>query len=205
MTVKSFNFQPADITLIKTDKRLKWRLPGVKQIIKGYWHCTFYYDKTKRGVHLCIEASLKGTQISTMKQRGEEVEVYRLDHRYAKIFNQAILKAAEELVDDDFAFFDYFVVFKLILRALRLPSKFRCKYFPIHVCSDLLHVCYEGAPRHLSTDLICTGYGRAAEYLDKDLGDIFKKEVLAYFPSYIMMPADFKKIPILKKVWEGKI
>ncbi len=187
MTAEFFDFQPADIILIKTDKRLKWRLFG--RIVKGYWHCEFYYDKTQNGVPLCIESSTKGTQISTLKQRGEEVEVYRLVHRYAEVFNQAILKAAEELVDDDFAFFDYFVVFKMILRALRLPSKFRCKYFPIYVCSDLLHVCYE----------------EAAKYLDENLKDVFKKEVLAYFPSHIMMPVDFKKIPVLKKVWEGKI
>ncbi len=201
--IESFDFRPGDIILIKTDKRLKWRLFG--RIVKGYWHCEFYYDKTQNGVPLCIESSTKGTQISTLKQRGEEVEVYRLNHKYSKIFNQAILKAAEELVDDDFAFFDYFVFFKMILRALRLPSKIRCKYFPIYVCSDLLHVCYEKAPKLLSTDLIRTGHGKAADYLDKDLGDVFKKEVLVHFPSYIMLPVDFKKIPILKKVWEGKI
>ena len=203
MTEKTFDFQPGDIILIKTDKKLKWRLFG--WIVKGFWHCTFYYDKTKRGVPLCIESSTKGTQISTMKKRGEEVEVYRLDHRYAEAFNQAILKAAEELVDDDFAFFDYFVIFKLILRVLRIPSRFISKYLPFLSCSDLLQVCYERAPKYLSADLIRDCYGLMAEYLGEDLKDVFGKEVLVHFPPYIMLPADFKKIPVLKKVWEGRI
>jgi len=69
----------------------------------------------------------------------------------------------------------------------------------------LLQVCYERAPKYLSADLIRDCYGLMAEYLGEDLKDVFGKEVLVHFPPYIMLPADFKKIPVLKKVWEGRI
>ena len=57
----------------------------------------------------------------------------------------------------------------------------------------------------MSADLIRDCYGLMAEYLGEDLKDVFGKEVLVHFPPYIMLPADFKKIPVLKKVWEGRI
>lgn len=188
-----FRFQPGDVILIKADTKFLWTNPILSPFFRGYKHAMFYYGENERGTPLGMESCAKGALISTLyKQVGWEIEVYRINHPYSKIFGEAIVMAGEKLVDREITFYDYFLIaFKVILSKLGILFRFKfLKRYPCRVCSEFCQVCIENA----------------VEFLAEPFRTIYKKEVLSHFPpAKLMLPADFKEIPILEKIWEGKV
>ncbi|PIQ93017.1 MAG: hypothetical protein COV69_00135 [Parcubacteria group bacterium CG11_big_fil_rev_8_21_14_0_20_39_14] len=188
---EKFKFQPGDVILVKAEKKFLWTNPVFEPFVRGYNHAMFYYDKNSRKLSLIMESSPRGAQINTFhKQAGQDIEVYRLSHQYSEIFAEAVIKAGEKLVDRDAAFYDYFLIpLKAILLKLGRSSRLRIKSYPCYVCSEFVQVCFE----------------EAVNFLEGELLQIYKAEILPHFPSKIMFPADFAEVLVLKKVWEGRV
>lgn len=190
---RPFFFQPGDLILVKAEKKSIWTNPILSYFVRGYKHVMFYYGKTLEGPSLGMESCAKGALISTLhKHVGEELEVYRIKHRYSEIFAKAVIRAGEKLVDRDITFYDYFLIaFKVLLSRWRIPFRFKwLKKYPCRVCSEFCQVCFENA----------------LEFLGEPLRSIYQEDILSHFPkNKLMLPVDFKEILFLEKIGEGRL
>jgi hypothetical protein len=159
---------------------------------KGFRHSALYYGQNERGGGLVLECIARcGPAISPINRYlGDEIEVWRIDHHCAAIFVRAILKAGEEVLTKKWAFFDWpLILFRATLVKLGFSGRINHRYYPLWFCSDFVQTeCFE----------------KAIKYLNKTIAPGYKRDILAHIPHWVMVPIEFRSLPFLKKVKEGK-